>query len=252
MRYQVGGSLRNNDPTYIVRQTDEQLYAGLKAGDFCYVLNSRQMGKSSLLQRTKYRLEQEGYACVDIDVSQLGSEETTPLQWYKGIVISLFHEFHLAQQVNFKDWWHQQRELSPVQRLHQFVEEVLLVRVKHKRIFILIDEIDSLLSLSFKGDDFFAWIRHCYNQRAHNLDYERLGIALFGVASPGDLIADKRRTPFNIGRAIQLRGFQLHEATPFSDTKTLSVSLTHCTRKLYSKNDLACGNTSVLGRAISA
>ncbi len=213
MRYQVGGSLRSNDPTYIVRQADEQLYAGLKAGDFCYVFNSRQMGKSSLLQRTSYRLEQEGYACAYIDLSLFGSEETTSLQWYKGIVISLFHEFHLGQEVNFKDWW-QQTELSPVQRLYQFVEEVLLVRVKHKRIFILIDEIDSLLSLSFKADDFFAWIRHCYNQRAHNLDYERLGIALFGVASPGDLIADKRRTPFNIGRAIQLHGFELHEATP--------------------------------------
>jgi hypothetical protein len=32
------------------------------------------------------------------------------------------------------------------------------------------------------------------------------------VATPSDLIADKNRTPFNIGRAIQLTGFTLHEA----------------------------------------
>lgn len=56
MRYQVGGSLRSDDPNYVIRQADEKLYASLKAGDFCYVLNSRQMGKSSLLQRTSYRL----------------------------------------------------------------------------------------------------------------------------------------------------------------------------------------------------
>ncbi|QLE52604.1 hypothetical protein FD724_31900 (plasmid) [Nostoc sp. C057] len=34
------------------------------------------------------------------------------------------------------------------------------------------------------------------------------------VASPSNLIEDKQRTPFNIGKAISLKGFQLHEAEP--------------------------------------
>jgi len=214
MRYQVGGSLRGNDPIYVVRQADEQLYVGLKQGNFCYVLNSRQMGKSSLLQRTSHRLEKEGYRCVYLDVSRLGSTTTTLVQWYKGITLSLFHSLDLAQHVNFKDWWQQYTELSPVQRLHQFVEEVLLLYVQNERIFIFMDEIDSLLSLSFPIDDFFGWIRHCYNQRKHNSQFERMGIALCGVASPCDLIADELRTPFNLGQAIELHGFQLDEATP--------------------------------------
>lgn len=46
--YQVGGNLEPNDPSYIERQADKNLYEGLKAGKFCYVFNSRQMGKSSL------------------------------------------------------------------------------------------------------------------------------------------------------------------------------------------------------------
>ncbi|MEC4814895.1 MAG: AAA-like domain-containing protein [Scytonema sp. PMC 1069.18] len=214
MRYQVGGSLRSNDPTYVVREADGILYNALKEGDFCYVFNSRQMGKSSLLQRISYRLEQQGCACVYIDVSRLGSDETTTLQWYKGTIISLFQSLNLGQHINFKDWWQQQTDLSPVQRLHQFVEEVLLRYVQHQRIFIFIDEIDSLLSLNFPVNDFFVWIRHCYNQRSHNAKFDRLGFALFGVASPRDLISDKRRTPFNIGTAIELYGFQLHEVTP--------------------------------------
>jgi hypothetical protein len=222
MRYQVGGSLHGDDPSYVVRQADEKLYASLKAGNFCYVLNSRQMGKSSLLQRMSYRLREEGYSCAYLDVTQLGSENTTPEQWYKGIIVSLFYDLNLAEYVNFKHWWDTQAGVSPVQKLHSFVEGVLLPNVqseslrdgKAEGIFIFIDEIDSLLSLNFPVHDFFAWIRHCYNQQAHDPKFQRLGFALFGVASPSDLIADKRRTPFNIGTAIELYGFQLDEAKP--------------------------------------
>lgn len=51
--YQVGGSLSVDAPTYINRQADRELLTYLEQGDFCYVFNSRQMGKSSLLIRTK-------------------------------------------------------------------------------------------------------------------------------------------------------------------------------------------------------
>lgn len=225
MKYQVGGSLYSNDPTYVVRQADEKLYASLKICDFCYVFNSRQMGKSSLLQHTSYRLKKEGYKCIYLNLTQLGSEDTTPAQWYKGFIVSLFYGLNLAERINFKHWWNMQAGLSPVQKLHQFVEEVLLPNVHsdsqrngeafgRKGIFIFIDEIDSLLSLNFPVNDFFAWIRHCYNQQAHNPNFQRLGFALFGVANPSDLIADKCRTLFNIFTAIGLYGFRLHEAEP--------------------------------------
>ncbi|BDI14539.1 hypothetical protein ANSO36C_03410 [Nostoc cf. commune SO-36] len=222
MRYQVGGSLRSDDPTYVTRQADEQIYVSLKAGNFCYVFNSRQMGKSSLLQRTSYRLKEEGHSCVYLDMTRLGIEDTTPDQWYKGIIISLLYSLKLASKIDFQRWWEMQAGISSVQKLQLFVEDILLPNIKNdflrdgkaKRIFIFIDEIDSLLSLSFPINDFFAWIRQCYNLRPHNSNFERLGFALFGVASPSDLIADKRRTPFNLGKAIELQGFELHEPTP--------------------------------------
>lgn len=44
-----------------------------------------------------------------------------------------------------------------------------------------------------------------------------MSFAFLGVATPSDLIDDKKRTPFNIGRAVQLNGFKEEEITPLAE-----------------------------------
>ncbi len=67
--YKVGGSLDYQHPTYVVRQADYELYDGLKNGEFCYVLNSRQMGKSSLRVQMMKKLKAQGIKCASIDMT---------------------------------------------------------------------------------------------------------------------------------------------------------------------------------------
>ena len=210
-RYIFSGSLPEDATTYVTREADTQLYEGLKAGRFCYVLNSRQTGKSSLRVRTMRRLREEDFSCVAIDLSFGGIQYVTPEQWYVDLIDTLIDS--LALDVDLEEWWLQHKLLSPLKRFRKLIEEVLLVEVA-ENIIIFIDEIDSVLSLNFPTDDFFAFIRACYNQRADNPKYRRLSFCLLGVASPSELIADKKRTPFNIGQAIFLKGFQWEEVEP--------------------------------------
>ncbi len=216
--YQVGGSLTNNSPNYVKRQADDDFYNGLKGGEFCYVLNSRQMGKSSLQVRTIQRLKNEGIACAAIDISEIGNRSVTPEQWYAGLLRILENNFNLSDVVNVRTWWRDRNFLSPVQRLSEFIETVLLGNIS-SNIVIFIDEIDSILALDFPADDFLALIRSCYNKRANNPEFDRLTWALLGVASPTDLCRDKNlssNTPFNIGKAIELTGFDETEAQPLA------------------------------------
>ena len=212
--YQVGASLPVNAPSYVQRQADEEFYQKLQAGKFCYVLNSRQMGKSSLRVQTMQRLQKQGTVCAAIDLTGIG--KVTEEQWYGGIVYNLSESCQLEDKFNFdwRVWWQKhQTILSPVQCLNQFIEKVLLAKIQQP-IVIFVDEIDKVLSQDFSLDDFFALIRFFQNQRVDNSIFERLTFALLGVATPGDLITNKTQTPFNIGEAIELNGFKIDEVEP--------------------------------------
>ncbi|PYS46761.1 MAG: hypothetical protein DMF68_18210 [Acidobacteria bacterium] len=211
--YVIGGTLERNAPSYVPRQADIDLYNGLTQGKFCYVLTSRQMGKSSLMVRTAARLREEGVAVAILDLTAIG-QNLTAEQWYDGLLSRIGRQLDLEDEL--EDFWLDQEKVGPFQRWMNAVREVVLARYKG-RIVIFVDEIDTVRSLPFSTDEFFAGIREFYNRRTEDAELARLTFCLLGVATPSDLIRDTRTTPFNIGQRIELMDFTERDGLPLAE-----------------------------------
>ena len=122
--YVTGGTLPPDASSFVARQADKDLLASLLAGEYCYVLNSRQMGKSSLSVRTIGKLQEAGVKTAFVDLTRIGAQNVSPEQWYAGLMAETGRA--LGLRTEFLKYWKELLHLPPVQRYFTAIREVAL------------------------------------------------------------------------------------------------------------------------------
>src|SRR5258708_316514 len=118
--YVTGGTLQRDASCYVERRADHDLYDGLMAGEFCYVLTSRQMGKSSLMVHTAVRLREAGLAVAALDLTVIGQNLTVE-QWYDGLLSHMGRQLGLEDEL--EEYWLDHERVAPLQRWMAAVRE---------------------------------------------------------------------------------------------------------------------------------
>ncbi len=215
--FQVGGTMDPDSSTYVEREADIIIERVLTNRQYAYVFNTRQIGKSSLFRRVEKKLILNGWKTAYISLTKIGVNNMTETRWYCDIIKKIVGDLHVKFDVN--TWWNptpKEEEDSIIFQLDKFIREILWsllpLEDQEKNILITFDEIDTVLSLKFSTDDFFALIREFYNDRHHTPQLNRLAFCFLGVADHEDLMTDINRTPFNNAQPIELKGFTLEEA----------------------------------------
>src|SRR5262249_28650243 len=110
--YVTGGTGPPGTPSYVDRQADRDLLEGLSRGEFCYVLTSRQRGKSSLMAHAPPRLREAGITVVNLDLTRLGQNLSVE-QWYDGLLGHLGRQLDLEDEL--EEYWAAHERHAPLQ-----------------------------------------------------------------------------------------------------------------------------------------
>jgi hypothetical protein len=207
----------------VERSEDKTFLRLLLEGQYVNVLSSRQMGKSSLMMRAVRQLDERGVRWVTIDLaSELGSPADLNA-YYVGLLSKIVRSLRLS--IDFKTWWAERETDTINQRLLSFFREVVGHEIAGP-VVIFLDEIDSTLRLPYT-DDLFTAIRGMYNERPLVEAYRRITFCLLGVATPNELIKDRRTTAYNVGTTLELRDFDkdVDDLSPFATALTADTDL---------------------------
>jgi energy-coupling factor transporter ATP-binding protein EcfA2 len=206
-RYTVGGTLPENDSTYVERSADQDLLnfaKNTKLGNrVCFVLAPRQMGKSSLKQRTISKLEKQKIACASISLQPISDKESNfKEKFWRGLIDDICRELPHGENLLIKlnqFWRKNSNDYFPNYCFKTFLLDELLPNLKQKKLVIFIDEVQALIKCNLQ-DEFIETIRNLSDNVKNNI-LQRVSFVLIGVAKLSEFSQDSN---LNIGENTEL------------------------------------------------
>lgn len=215
------GTVPLDSPFYIERYADQRClseFLQVNRGT-TFIQAPRQMGKSSLMQRTLHKVKAEeaiSYAFIDFhrfQEKQLANSKDFLITFCK----MLRTRFGIAE--NVEKYWSD--SYSDLDNCSFFVQSI--VSQMHGTVIIALDEVDRVLGLPWQND-FFGMLRTWHDEAAYEPDLKRLRLFLSASTEPHLFIKNPDQSPFNVVSPIELDDFSLDQL--FTSTQKHRVNLT--------------------------
>jgi hypothetical protein len=206
--HSMGGGLPEKHPAYILRRKldDEALRVAVQ-GQLFQVIAPRQVGKTSLLYHLRWRLQEQGWRCVVVDLARLRNLKMAV--WYEALGHMLAAELTPGLQLTLTN--------------HLTLFEYLTGKAMHERygspqVAVFFDAVENALGARDEqgepfSDTFFSAIRSHYDNSPHPIS---LTIGLASAISSRHLVSDKRISPFSIGSQLDIDDFNQTETREFT------------------------------------
>ncbi len=199
---------KGRDRYYVQRSVDAELLDHCQNARPTYILQSPQMGKTSLIAHAIKQLNANTHQAVHIDLSQFPLSQREE-DWFYFIVRILDDQLDLTTDVI--TWWSKPSvfALPPYIRLTKLITDVILPEMTIP-IVLFIDEVERTMTLPFR-DHFFEWLTSMYESRATNSILYRISFVISGMANPSQLIPDGGPLLFQWSHSVVLSDFTAEE-----------------------------------------
>ncbi len=199
---------KGRDLYYVQRPADAELLDHCQNARPTYILQSPQMGKTSLIAHTIEQLNANTHQAVRIDLSQFPLSQREE-DWFYYIVRILDDQLDLTTDAI--SWWSKPSvfALPPYIRLTKLMTDVILPEMTMP-IVLFIDEVERTMTLPFR-DHVFEWLTSMYESRATNSILYRISFVISGMANPSELIPDGGPLLFQWSHRVVLSDFTTEE-----------------------------------------
>lgn len=197
------GTMDTQSKLYVARSSDDVAESAIaRTGVTITIKGPRQMGKSSLLNRTIVAATKAGKRVAFLDFQLLDKSALTNADvFFRQFCSWLTDELELDDRV--EEYWNS--PLGNSQRCTRYISRYLLKQLG-KPLVLAMDEVESMFDTDFRSD-FFSMLRSWHNNRATSPAWKQLDLALVTSTEPYQLIENLNQSPFNVGEVIELADF---------------------------------------------
>lgn len=200
--FEDGGALLADSPVYVESNAERPAIRHLLRMDYITLVEPRQQGKTSLINRLSGQLVSHGFVFAYTDLTTL--DKTDEQAWYDSLGDWILRQLrfvrtadHPKMPENGNSWRNFLYELS------ETAEKDGL------NIVLALDEVGALPKMW--ATDFFSAIRSIYNSRQTMSCFRYLTFIVAGAFNPKDLIRDPSISNFNVDHRLHINDFSLEQ-----------------------------------------